>query len=207
MVFHRITGKASDYVYRGVSLSGGEAARQASIDYHNDNGAFAGWWVSTMEFAPPAGPNTEHNLYAGYSQRWNDSWRSDISATYFNFRGGRVGPDNAFTQLQVSTTYADALTARLFYAEDTYGMRFTSKAAELEYPYAFTEHWSFDTLIGYWNLENFSGTSYYYTDFSLRYQLRHCSVSLHHHDTTQGGRDTYGEAAASDWLVMVALGF
>lgn len=197
----------SDYVYRGVSLSDSGPARQASIDYHNDNGAFAGWWVSTMEFAPPVGPNTEHNAYLGYSQRWNDVWRSDVSATYFDFRGGQVGPDDSFTQWQLATSCADAATLRLYYADNTYGLRFASHAAELEIPFALNQYWQLGVTLGYWDLENFVDDGYRYTDVSLRYQWHHVSAALHHHSATSVARDTYGDAAQDGWLVMVAIGF
>ena len=197
----------TNYVYRGISLSNKGPATQASISYQNDNGFFAGWWVSTMDFSPPSGPNTEHNLYLGHSQRWNDSWRTDISATYFNFRGGTIGPDNSFAQWRVAATYADQVTARFYYADNSYGLRFVSKAAELETAYALGPRFSLAGTLGYWDVSHLSNETYFYTDIALQYQLRHCALSLHHHYASSGGRRTYGYAADSGYLLMLAVGF
>ena len=42
---------ASDYTFNGVSQTQENPALQASLDYANDNGFYAGAWASNVDFA------------------------------------------------------------------------------------------------------------------------------------------------------------
>ncbi len=55
-------GIATTYLYRGVSLSNGEAAVSGSLDYGHDSGAYAGAWSGSGDKEG----GTETDVYAGY---------------------------------------------------------------------------------------------------------------------------------------------
>lgn len=59
-------GAASNYVFRGVSLSGNGAAVSGGVDYSHSSGLYAGSWVSNITGA------YEWDLYGGYSGSYND---------------------------------------------------------------------------------------------------------------------------------------
>ena len=54
-------GVFSNYIWRGVSQTGDEAAGQGGIDWGNDSGLYAGTWVSTLG----GGLGYEMDVYAG----------------------------------------------------------------------------------------------------------------------------------------------
>ena len=56
----------SDYVYRGLMMTGSDPAMQFGFDYHHDKGWFAGAWASTIDTRRPAGKrDLEVNYYTG----------------------------------------------------------------------------------------------------------------------------------------------
>jgi len=56
-------GVTSNYVFRGVTQTGGEAAVQGGLDYAHESGLYVGTWTSNVDFAG----NTELDVYGGFS--------------------------------------------------------------------------------------------------------------------------------------------
>jgi len=59
-------GAASNYVFRGVSLSGNGAAVSGGLDYSHSSGLYAGTWISNITGA------YEWDIYGGYSNSYKD---------------------------------------------------------------------------------------------------------------------------------------
>jgi len=57
-------GVTSDYLWRGITQTGDQAAIQGGMDYSNDSGFYAGTWMSNVSWTDPNG--YELDLYAGY---------------------------------------------------------------------------------------------------------------------------------------------
>lgn len=78
----------SDYMFRGISLSGNDPAVQASVEVEHRSGLYAGIWSSSI--AKYAGTNVETDIYAG--------WRGeaaglelDLGAQAYLYPGGKGG--------------------------------------------------------------------------------------------------------------------
>jgi uncharacterized protein (TIGR02001 family) len=63
-------GVASEYRYRGIAQTKGDAALQGGVDYANANGFYAGAWGSSIKWIKDSGSNAsgpvELDLYGGY---------------------------------------------------------------------------------------------------------------------------------------------
>ncbi|WP_310615404.1 TorF family putative porin [Limnohabitans sp.] len=63
-------GVVSQYRYRGIAQTKGDAALQGGVDYANANGFYLGAWGSTIKWIKDAGSNAkgpvELDLYGGY---------------------------------------------------------------------------------------------------------------------------------------------
>lgn len=70
----------SDYRYRGVSLSGGGPAVQASIAAELESGVYGELWASRIE-----GGDVEIDATAGYAVPIADGLAIDVSATYYAY--------------------------------------------------------------------------------------------------------------------------
>jgi len=194
---------ASDYVYRGVSLTGSDPTWQGGADVAHRSGLFGGLWTSAIAFSPPIGPNTEHNVFAGYGRDFGMAWSGSVRLTHFDFRGGQVGPDNTFDQWQVDVQYNKATTVRVYQADNTYGMRFASTAVELQHVIPIADNWLISGLFGQWDLEKLSGDHYNYVEFGGSWSTQHVNIALQYHHADSRARVVYQDAVKPGWLVSV----
>ncbi len=74
---------ASDYRFRGVSLSDKDFAVQPTLTIKHESGLYAGIWGSNL--AENAGDDIEVDLYAGFAG--GDELTYDIGATYYVYPG------------------------------------------------------------------------------------------------------------------------
>lgn len=77
-------GIVSDYRYRGLSLSNGKPAAQASATFEHASGAYVSIWSSTIK-EPDFDADVEIDLTGGYSFDLVDNLRLDLSATYYAY--------------------------------------------------------------------------------------------------------------------------
>jgi len=73
-------GATSNYIWRGVSQTGDNAAISGGIDYAHDSGLYAGTWVSTLG----NGNGEELDLYGGFSGEAS-SVGYDVGAIYYAY--------------------------------------------------------------------------------------------------------------------------
>ena len=88
-------GVVSDYRYRGLSLSDGKPAVQASISLEQDRGLYGELWGSTID-EPGFAAKVEIDLTAGYAVQLAENLQLDLSTTYFLYPG------------EASSNYAEA---------------------------------------------------------------------------------------------------
>ena len=94
-------GAVSNYIWRGVTQTGDQAAVQGGLDVAHDSGFYAGTWVSNIDWGTPD-PNYELDLYTGFGGSVNDDFSYDIGAIYYAYPDGR---DSDFAEIAVSGTF------------------------------------------------------------------------------------------------------
>ena len=124
-------GVVSQYRYRGIAQTKGDAALQGGVDYANANGFYLGAWGSTIKWIKDAAPATyfsgeakgpvELDLYGGYK-----------------FEAAGIAYDVGYLRYQyVGNTYKDIgyvnANTDEAYGAATYGV------ATLKYSYAFSD--------------------------------------------------------------------
>jgi uncharacterized protein (TIGR02001 family) len=116
---------ASDYDFRGISLSAKDPALQASIDYANDSGFYAGIWGSNVDFSGYGlDESVEIDYYLGYTFGPKDGPTYELAFVYYTDPGTNVKIDYAEPHIGVTYKW---FNAKLWYAWD-YGN--TSQSAE-----------------------------------------------------------------------------
>jgi uncharacterized protein (TIGR02001 family) len=100
-------GLYSDYVFRGISQTGGEPAIQGGLDYSHASGFYLGTWASNVgwleDFQGYDRGNVEIDVYGGY--------RGDIGSTGLTFDVGAIqymypGDRNGATKADTTELYA-----------------------------------------------------------------------------------------------------
>lgn len=200
----------TDYVYRGISLTGSDPTWQGGADIAHRSGAFAGLWTSALDFAPPIGPNTEHNAFIGFGHDFGMAWRGSVRFTRFDFRSVYTGEgspfrDNAFNQWQVDVQYNRATTLRVYQTDNTYGMRFYSTTVELQHVVPIGDRWLLNGLFGRWSdLETLGIDHYNYVEFGGSWSVPRFNVTVQYHHADSRGRKAYGnDPAQPGWLASM----
>ena len=102
-------GIFSNYIWRGVSQTGDDAAGQGGIDWGHKSGLYAGTWVSTLG----NGNGYEADLYAGFGGEVG-SLGYDLGLVTYQFP---VSPEINFTEAYISGTMS-IVTIGLNYTVD-----------------------------------------------------------------------------------------
>ena len=102
-------GAASNYVWRGVTLSGEGPQVFGGVDYSHDSGLYAGVWQSSEG---DNGNSSETDLYVGFS-RESGKISYDIGFVSYMYPQDATVPDADYDEIYFSVGYD---FAELFYA-------------------------------------------------------------------------------------------
>lgn len=81
-----LVGMGSDYVWRGISQTGNQAALTGQLDYAHEQGIYIGIWGSNVDFGP-GDPSLEIDLYAGYARELANGISYDIGVVHYEYPG------------------------------------------------------------------------------------------------------------------------
>ena len=79
-------GAVSNYVFRGVSQTGDDAAVQGGVDWSHDSGVYLGTWMSNVDFG--GDENAEVDFYGGIAGETDGGLGWDVGALYYHYPGG-----------------------------------------------------------------------------------------------------------------------
>jgi len=124
-------GVVSQYRYRGIAQTKGDAALQGGVDYANANGFYLGAWGSTIKWIKDAAPlDTSHPAAKGPVEL-------DIYGGY-KFEAAGLAYDVGYLRYEyVGNTYKDAGYVNAN-TDEAYGA-VTAGPATLKYSYAFSD--------------------------------------------------------------------
>ena len=81
----------TDYLFRGMSQTGGKPALQGGFDYANPNGLYAGVWASSISWIGDGGlatnAGTEIDTYFGFSNSFATDFTYDVGFLRYNYPG------------------------------------------------------------------------------------------------------------------------
>jgi uncharacterized protein (TIGR02001 family) len=116
----QLSGSASvvsDYRYRGVSLSGNDPAVQASINYDDASGFYAGAFVSTARFSFESSRELQSISFFGYAWRLPSGSSVELGADYALFTR-----THNYDYPEVFSGFASGIwSGRLYYAPRYFG--------------------------------------------------------------------------------------
>jgi uncharacterized protein (TIGR02001 family) len=117
----------SDYRFRGVSLTGNRPALQAGLAFDHLSGAYAGIFLSNVEFADQPAGTLQFVGYGGYAQRLVSGIAIDVGATVSSYSDG-----HAYNYAEVYGGIAfEGMSARLAYAPRYFGQQGSAVYVEL----------------------------------------------------------------------------
>ncbi|WP_266171763.1 TorF family putative porin [Dyella subtropica] len=117
----------SDYRFRGVSLSSGDPALQATIAYDHADGWYGGALLSSARLAPDEPRSAQWLVYAGYARRISDSLSWELGVDYTRFTGHE---HYAYPEIYVGLA-SEHLAGRIYYAHNYFRSGVPEVYAEL----------------------------------------------------------------------------
>ena len=134
-------GVFSDYIFRGITQTGGGAAGQGGLDFSSESGLYAGTWISNLNAGTAA---YETDVYGGFAGKVGDIGY-DFGAIYYYYRGA--------TPLNTIEFYgglsAGGLSAKLFYTDDAASTGDSAFYATANYPIALSSSVNLTPSVGY----------------------------------------------------------
>ncbi len=112
---------ASDYVFRGISQTGGDPQVSGAIDLALGSSAYAGAWVSNVDFSN--GTDAEYDLYAGVRSALG-AVSVDAGALYYGYVDAPRGSAPDFWEVKVAASAPvgpATLGAAVFYSPEFFG--------------------------------------------------------------------------------------
>lgn len=116
---------ASDYTFNGVSQTQENPALQASLDYANDSGFYAGAWASNVDFGGEDDTNLEFDVYVGQYFQLNEKLGLDAGIAYYTYHGDSASSSYNYPEAYAKLNYVSALgTSELnyWYSWDYFGL-------------------------------------------------------------------------------------
>lgn len=196
----------SDYVFRGMSLSGEDAAIQGSFDYATED-FYVGVWGSSLG---SAGTSMELDVYAGFTPSFGPLALDLGVVGYFYPGADDDGAEFDFFELVLGGTYD--LTERLTlgssfaYTPENYGETGEATYIELNGAFAFTDAFAASAAFGSYRIDDVNGPlagapsdTYNSWNIGATYALHGFELDLRYHDNDIGTAD-----AISTWGFVTA---
>lgn len=106
---HTVTANValvSNYLYRGISQTGGKPALQGGFDYAHASGFYVGAWGSNVSWVVASSASLELDTYAGFKSGFAEDFSYDVGFLRYNYTG--VYPD------PIATGFAKADTNEIY---------------------------------------------------------------------------------------------
>lgn len=197
----------SNYIFRGISQTGGDMALQGGFDYGHSSGFYIGTWGSNVgwieDFQGYASGNLEVDVYAGYGAEIGGTGISyDVGAVQYFYPGTKAGAVTAnTTELYASlgwkwlkAKYAYYISDEVFGFAKADGSSYVELSASIpigETGLTVDAHW------GTFKFENNGPQDYDDWKISVSYDLGKTSKTLS--DVTIGVMYTDTNAKKANW--------
>lgn len=121
-------GMTSDYIFRGISQTGGDPAIQGGLDYTHKSGFYLGTWGSNVgwieDFQGYASGNVEIDLYGGFRNSIGKTdFTYDLGVIQYFYPGERAGAVDADTTELYAALGWKWFTVKYYYSisDETFG--------------------------------------------------------------------------------------
>jgi uncharacterized protein (TIGR02001 family) len=175
-------GATSNYLWRGMEQTDGQAAISGGLDYASKSGFYAGTWASNADWAP--GMTYELDIYGGFAGELTSSVSYDVGFIYYAYPDEDTG-DADFSEIYGSLSFSGVTLGLAVLADGTGADFGDTLYASADYEYALTDKLSMALHLG-----SYSGD--WLADDTLDYgfSLSHSGFTFGVSDTDIDGDDT-----------------
>jgi len=183
---------ASEYDFRGISLSARDPALQGSLDFAADNGFYVGAWASNLDYGSDFDGDIEVDYYLGFAGETASAVGWDVGAIWYTY------PDSSTTltadkihdylEYYAGFTYK-VLEFKQWYADDYVGSGVDALYSELNASFDLGSGVTLNLHGGYNYGDAFDGFEYMDYSAGVGYTAGHFDMALKITGTDLSGSD------------------
>ncbi len=205
-------GATSDYMYRGMTLSGGQPSAQVDGHHVWDSGWFAGASAAGVRQAPGSPSTAELSGYVGYVQSFTETWRGRMNAAHYAYPGMTPRRVYDYDELSASLVHSDRLFLTVAISPDrgfdttrgTVSDR-TAVAYDLTLRQPLLQDFSANLGVGYNDLHRLVGVGYLYWNTGFSYDRGAMHVDLSYIGSDSTAKSLFYDNIAANRLVLTVL--
>lgn len=193
----------SDYIFRGISETGGHGALQLDVHLTTLDGTFAGAFASTLGKVMFYHWDYELQTYIGHRFDISPSWSTTLTAVNYAYLGGNVHSSSDYQELSLAASYLDRLTLSVFASPnvvhyDRYRLgRYPAYGFDASTQLPLVGRLLFTAAIGYYSVGEGSETlGYVYGNSGLAFEYKSLRVDAGYYVTQERAQPQfpYGRA-------------
>jgi uncharacterized protein (TIGR02001 family) len=200
----------NDYVYRGISLSNGEVAVQASAYAHPIPGLTLGAWGSTLSSERRPWAQYEVDLFAANTWAIDENWSARLSLTHLAYMRSRTGSQFDHDEVGGTLSFRERVNASVIWIPNlpSYEQNQIAHHAAQAYEVTATQPvrgvWSLYAGVGYYDLRRTYPRSYLYWNTGVAFNWQSLQLDVQHIDTNSGAETLFGsQSTGSRWVASV----
>ena len=211
-VFSGSLGGTSDFVFRGLSLTRGKPAAQASVDIEFSRGYYLGAFVATADPNPGPSPPVEMDFWAGRYWRLSEDFSGDLRLSQYTYPDDPRRKSYNRTELSATFGYRNRLFAAAIYSPNTEAVGSTGGyeqgnawALELSGRHALNERFSISAGYGHYGLEDVYHDSYNYWNATLIGTFQPFELQLAYLGVSSSADEHFTSDSVGDRVALTAL--
>jgi uncharacterized protein (TIGR02001 family) len=205
-------GGTTDFIFRGLSLTRGKAAAQASIDVEFPKEFYVGAFTATCDPNPGPSPPVELDVWAGRYWNLSDKFSADLRLSAYTY------PDDprrvTYNRTEVTGTigWRNQLFVAAIYSPNTRAVASSpgyhegdAWALEVSGRYPINDRFAVSAGIGNYNLEDVYKDSYQYWNLTFTATLKPIELQFAYLGVSDNAAEHFHEESVGDRVALTAL--
>jgi uncharacterized protein (TIGR02001 family) len=211
-VFTGSLGATSDFVFRGLSLTRGKPAIQASLDVEFPKEFYVGAFIATADPNAGPSPDVEFDVWAGRYWRVSENFSADVRLSQYTY------PDDprrvSYNRSEITGTlgFRNQLYLAAIYSPNTRAvgsspgyMNGGAWALELSGRQPLGDHWAVSAGFGHYDLGRVYGMTYNYWNATVTATLTPFELQLAYLGIDDDAEDHFASRSVGDRVAFTAL--
>lgn len=205
-------GGTSDFVFRGLSLTRGKPAAQASLDVEFPKEFYVGAFVATADPNPGPSPPVEFDVWAGRYWSLSPDFSADVRLSQYTYPDDPRRVSYNRTEITGTLGYRNKLFAAAIYSPNTKAVASSPGydegdvwALELSGRQPFNEKFAISAGVGHYALDDIYNDSYNYWNVTLTATLAPFELQLAYLGVSNEAEDHFSDEVTGDRVAFTAL--
>lgn len=211
-VFTGSLGGTSDFVFRGLSLTRGKPAAQASLDVEFPREFYVGAFVATADPNPGPSPPVEMDFWAGRYWQMSEDFSGDLRLSQYTYPDDPRRVSYNRTELTATVGYRNQLYLAAIYSPNTEAIGSSAGyeegnawAVEISGRHPLNDRYSISAGLGHYGLNEIYHDSYNYWNATLTATLKPFEIQLAYLGVDESAKEHFADDSVGDRVALTAL--